>query len=74
MWICPCTNLDCRECLTRYVQEMEKLGSLSIDNKLYHEWINLIYQENIEEELWEMVKRDYDPETLSALLKNPNEW
>lgn len=40
----------------------------------YYELLEKINTKGVEDELYEMVEKDYSPEALEEALKNPNEW
>ncbi len=54
--------------------EAEKEMFGCADKSTCWEGIEAIAQEAAEDNLYEMVERDYSPEALAELLKNPNEW
>jgi hypothetical protein len=81
--------IDSKEILKRILQdiaikeqvaaEMKKIVKESfydgdMAKERYWELHEELARENAEDTLYEMVERDYDPEKLAEMLKNPNEW
>ena len=59
----------------------QEIASLTEDEKQlfdvksrYHELVNEMLQEEVDDEVWKLVYRDYSEEDLIESLKNPNEW